>query len=82
MHILLYEALSTVYLQHFTYMCASCMHEHVAPISSTIVYLQRLEEDKRTLEQEAVLVKKELQAKDERLEVLEVHYANLIPYSK
>ena len=46
-------------------------------ISSTIVYLQRLEEDKRTLEQEAVLVKKQLQAKDERLERLEVHYANL-----
>ena len=51
-------------------------------ISSTIVYLQRLEEDKRTLEQEAVLVKNELQAKDERLETLEVHYTNLIQYNK
>ena len=46
------------------------------------MYLQRLqatlEEDKKTLEQEAVLVKKQMQVKDERLKSL----CNLIPYSK
>lgn len=50
------------------------------------MYLQKLkvtlEADKRTLEQEAVLVKKPMQAKDERPETSEVHYANLISYRK
>ena len=69
------------------YICSiSLSSEHLVPtdcyIFHYIVYLQRLEEDKRTLEQEAVLVKKKLQAKDERLETLEVHYANLICYNK
>lgn len=45
----------------------------------TIVYLQRL---KDTLEQEVVLVTKQLQIKEQRVKQLEVHYANLILYCK